>query len=482
MTFALEASRAVKPYFFEAPYPPSDVRVPAPFQLAGAEYALSRQNAIIGDPPGVGKTAQGILVSNALGAKSTLVICPASLRLNWEREVWMWSTLPNVTTYPVLKSADGISYNHNYAIISYDLLRNPSIMAAILGKKWDHVILDEAHYIKDPKGNARTVPICAPDGIPSVAGRFTLLTGTLLPNQPIEAYNAFRLLDWDAIDRASLDDFREQYYDFGEGWITKRRWNEAHKKFEFKQEWSTRVRNVPKNLDDFQRRLRTRLMVRRLRETVLPQLPARRWHLFPLEVSKDIREALKHPGWVAAKRFYEMDPSGFNSAVKIDGAISSARLALGIAKAPGVTDYCEELIEEGRSKLVVGAWHHEVLNYMRDRLEKYGLCYMDGGTSPKRKDAQVQEFRDNPEIRIMLGQTQPLGEGWNLEVAQDVVNAEPDWRPGVNEQLFDRVCRRGQKGAYVLGHLPVVPGSLDERIVGRAIEKDQVTYEALDAT
>ena len=81
----------------------------------------------------------------------------------------------------------------------------------------------------------------------------------------------------------------------------------------------------------------------------------------------------------------------------------------------------------------------------------------------------------------MLGQMQPLGEGWTLTAAQDVVLAEPYWVPGRNDQLLDRVHRFGQKGDMVIGHVPVVPDSLDERIMATVVSKDASIYKALDA-
>ena len=74
-----------------------------------------------------------------------------------------------------------------------------------------------------------------------------------------------------------------------------------------------------------------------------------------------------------------------------------------------------------------------------------------------------------------------LGEGCDLFAAQDVLLAEPDWVPGRNDQFLDRIHRLGQKGSYVMGHLPVVPGTLDEKIISVAIRKDKAIYEALDA-
>lgn len=471
------SSRAVEPFFFRAPYP--DVVTPKEYQFAGAEYALARDHALIGDAPGLGKTAEGILVSNALEAKHTLVVCPASLRLNWEREVWTWSTTPNVSTYPVLRAKDGVSLQANYVIISYDLLRNEAILDALMEQQWDHLILDEAHALKDPKGNKRTRIICAPDCLPSVVGRVTMLSGTILPNQPIECYNACRLLNWEAIDCASLEDFREYYYAEGEGFIMKPV-VEGGKRV-YKKQWSKNVRNVPRNHADLQYRLRKHIMVRRLKEQVLHELPPKQWHVFPLELNADIRQVLKHPGWAAAERLYDMDADLFARNVPIDGDLSTVRRMLGEAKMKQVASYIDELLLSGAEKIVVGAWHRSVLAFLKERLSSWGLRYMDGTTSSTAKQAAVDAFQGDPSVRIILGQMLPLGEGWTLTRAQDVVFAEPDWVPGKNDQLLDRINRMGQTGAYTIGHVPIVPGSLDEKILGTAVWKDQNIHLALDA-
>jgi SWI/SNF-related matrix-associated actin-dependent regulator 1 of chromatin subfamily A len=468
------ASRAVEPQFYEAPVPPD--RKAKRYQHAGVEYILARNNGIIGDQPGVGKTAQGIFLSNAINARRTLVVCPASLRLNWEREIWQWSMKENVKTYPVGKASDGISSEADYVILSYDLLRNPAILEAIMDLRWDHFIADEAHALKDPKGNKRTRVICAPDAIPSVVGRITLLTGTLLPNQPIECYNAIRLCDWDAIDKASLEDFRKFYYEKGNGFVTvfDRNLGKTVTKF------SNSVLNQPKNMADLQFRLRKNLMVRRLKDQVLHELPPKQWHPFPLDITSDIRRAINHPGWKEAEKLYDLDPDGFAKAIPVDGAVSTARLELGLAKAPGVIGYIEDLLESGVEKVVIGAWHIQVMELMREKLKHYGLVYMDGRTSDANKQRAVDAFQTQAATRIILGQMLPLGEGWTLTAAKDVVLAEPFWVPGKNDQLVDRCHRLGQTD-NVIGHIPVVPGTLDERILGTVIEKDKNIYLALDA-
>lgn len=467
-SYAVERSWATEPEFYEAPHPPSVQ--PHPYQFAGAEFALARDHCIVGDAPGLGKSCEGVLISNAMKAKKTLVVCPASLRLNWEREVWLWSTTPNVLTYPVLKASDGVSLEADYLIISYDLLRNENIYSAIMDARWDHVILDEAHYLKS-RDTKRTQLITAPDGLPSVTGRFTLATGTLLPNQPSEAYNSIRLCNWDAIDRASYEDFRNFYYGEGEGFVTIRG----------KRQWSNRVRNQPRNLDDLNERLRSKVMVRRLKEHVLTQLPPKQWHPFPLVVTSLMKEALKHEGWAEAQRLYEMNAHAFDRGVPVDGAISTAMRLLGEAKAPSVADYIDDLFDSGIKKLIVAGLHLSVLKYLRERLAEYGVVYIDGSTSPTKRQLAVDAFQNDDKVGIILGQMLPLGEGWTLTAAQDVVFAEFNWVPGRNDQMLDRINRMGQMGDYTIGHIPVVPGTLDERVLATAIEKDVSIHATLDA-
>lgn len=293
-------------------------------------------------------------------------------------------------------------------------------------------------------------------------------------------YNAVRLLNWDAIDRMSLEAFRNHYYDFGGGMIRGPVYDPAKGGWVNKVHWSDKVRNVPRNLDELQHRLRKHIMVRRLKEQVLHELPPKTWHPFPLEITAEMRRALKHPGWAFASTLYDMDPDAFSDGIPIDGAISTARKMLGEAKMPKVCEYIVDLLEGGVDKLVVTAWHTSVLHFFRDKLSKYGLVYMDGSTSAAKKQLAVDRFQNKDEIRIILGQTAVIGEGWTLTRAQDVVLAEPDWVPGRNDQALDRIHRKGQKGERVIGHIPVVPGTLDERVMSTAIRKDIAIYAALD--
>ena len=290
----LSQSWAKEPSFYEAPWPEGGKLTPLPYQHAGVEYRIQRKHGLFGDAPGLGKTAECILTSNAIEAKRTLVICPASLRLNWEREIWLWSTIENVSTYPILSAKDGVSLSHDYVIASYDALSNINIYHAMMEGFWDHLILDEAHYLKDPGGNIRTTRTVGGnkynkaekrftyfEGIVSRSGYITGATGTPMPNQPIEIYNMARLMDWEAIERMSLESFRDYYY--AEGYGFKMGWYmTAGEVMKYGRHKGT-VRNKPRHLKELQKRLRSSFMVRRLKEDVMTQLPPKQYHLMPIQ-------------------------------------------------------------------------------------------------------------------------------------------------------------------------------------------------------
>ena len=490
-TSRIARSWATTPMFYEAPYPSEGRLVPSPYQHAGVEYRVQRRFGMFGDAPGLGKTAECILTSNTIEAKRTLVLCPASLRLNWEREVWLWSNIENVSTYPILSSKDGVSYAHDYVIASYDALRNDGIYTAMMGRRWDHLILDEAHYLKDPHGNVRTTRTIGGvrkdvhyEGLISRCDYVTGATGTPMPNQPIEIYNIARVMDWDSIGRMSLESFRNYYYDEGYGfkigWYEKKLPDGGMANVYGRHKGV--VRNVPRiaRVKELQKSMRGSWLVRRLKEHVLKQLPKKEYHLLPVEITAKIRQVMKHEGWVKAERLYDLNPDNFDQTIPIEGAISTARRLMGEAKVSIIISYCEQLLNEGVEKLIVSAWHHSVLDKLHEKLKPYGLVYMDGRTSITKKQAAVDDFQTKENIRIILGQQQPLGLGWTLAAAQDVVYAEFDWVPGVNDQLLDRAHRIGQKGSYVLGHIPYVPGTLEEKILNKVVDKARVIYAGLD--
>lgn len=453
------------------------VRMPADkelweFQKADIEYALQRNNTLIGDQPGLGKTPVAICFANEIAAKRVLVLCPASIRLQWVKRIREWTTMPwPYVVHPILHGRSGVHPTAQWTVVSYDLARTPAIGRALAEGFYDLLILDEAHYLKtSDSGRSRSVfggghdPKFAP--LASRSGAILALTGTPLPNRPREAYTLARALNWDCIDWMSEDRFRERFNP-----SMRREWFD-----EASGQNRVGVDERSGRHAELQNRLRANIMVRHMKRDVMTQLKLPVYDIIQLEETGPVKQALK------AERLLDIDPEHLEGAdAAVFGQIASVRKLMGIALAPQVADYIEMLIRGGEEKLVVFAWHIEVMNMLEKRLARYGLVRIDGSTGATRKERLVQRFITEPGIRIVLGNLLSMGTGTDgLQlVCNHALIAEPDWTPGVNEQAFDRLDRGGQT-RQVLGDIFVAPGSFAERVLAAALRKNQTTHKALD--
>lgn len=459
-----ERSFAVAPsQHFAAPAPPG--REYLPYQLAGIEYALDVPGCLIGDEPGLGKTIQAIGLANAAEARRVLVVCPAAVRPHWQRTVRDWSTLPDVTTYPILKASSGVNLSANYVITSYDLVRNKGIHGALCSREWDLIVLDEGHYLKSTDavrtravfGGGESTPFNR-DWLHEHGRRTLALTGTPLPNRPRECYTLTRGLCWDAIDWMSYDKFCYRYN-------PSRRMRSGH------------VREEVGRLPELRARLRTNFMVRRLKEDVLPDLPDKRYEMSYVEPNGAIRDALAH------ERLLDFDPDEiFRPDFVLDGEVATVRREMGEAKVPRVVEHVRYLLDVVEvPKLVLFSHHRSVMAMLLEALGRYGVAEVRGGLTPKARQEAIDRFIVDPRVRVFSAQLTAGGTGIDglQRVASRVVFAEPDWTPGVNEQAVDRCHRIGQ-GDNVVAEFLVAEGSMDEMVLNAMLGKVRTVFEALD--
>jgi SWI/SNF-related matrix-associated actin-dependent regulator 1 of chromatin subfamily A len=461
-----------------APDSDAHIRCPADqelwgFQKADIAYALRRTNTLIGDQPGLGKTPIAICFANEVRAKRVLVVCPASIRLQWMRKIRIWTCQPwPYTIYPIINSKCGVHPKAEWTVVSYDLLRSEPIMAALLKGLYDVLILDEAHYLKEATsrrtqalfGGGRN-QVLAP--LFGRCGATLALTGTPLPNRPREAFTLAKNLCHDSIDFMGEEAFQERFNPTQRIETIDKKTGRT--KF-FIDERSGRHAEL-------QNRLRANFMTRHLKREVMTQLKMPEYDIVQLDsMTPAIKEALK------AESLLEIDPEHLEGAdAEILGDVSTVRKQMGIAMAPAVADYVDTLIEGGEEKLVIFAWHIEVLNILEKRFAEYGVVRVDGKTGSVRKEARVKKFIEDPTVRIILGNILSMGVGTDglQEVCNHAIIAEPDWVPGNNIQCFDRLDRGGQNSA-VQGDICVVPGSFAERVLATALRKNQTNHKALD--
>lgn len=448
---------------YRAPHPSPDGKEPMLFQNAGVEYAVNRRNTLIGDEMGLGKTVQAILIANAIGARRVLVICPASIRLNWAREIRDWSVIPNVRTYPILKSSYGVSPLAHYVICSYDLARNPAIHSALCQNEWDLLVLDEGHYLKSI--DAKRTRAVFGGGLDSFkdswlakrSRHIVTMTGTPLPNRPRECYTLTRGMDWESIDFMSYDSFQYRF--------------NPSARVSAKHTLEEKGR-----LPELQARLRCNIMVRRLKKDVMPQLPDKRYELTYIEPNGAIREVL------AKEALIDFDPEQlFNPDFSLEGTpISTLRREMGLAKLPRVIEHLKYLFDVVEvPKLVVLCNHKEVMDALANEFGSYGVRQNRGGMTTLAKDNSKLDFI-NGNARLFIIQLETAAGIDGLQhVASYVVFAEAAWTPGSNEQCVDRLHRIGQHDNVVAQFL-VSEGSFDEKVLHTVVGKAQVTHIALD--
>jgi len=447
-----------------------------PFQRAGVEYAMSKPHALIGDQPGLGKTSQAICVANEMGAKRVLVICPAAIRVQWVLNIRRWTTMPwgQCVIHNILQAKHGVHPNANWTVCSYELAAHPGIGTALAKGTYDLMILDEAHYLKtaDSKrtraifggGRERAFPALC-----ERAGKILALTGTPLPNRPREAYSLARALCFDAIDWASEDDFKERY---NPSKVVERTLANG-RTVRFKDEKTGRS-------FELQNRLRSHFMVRREKHGprgVMKQLHMPIYDIVQLEKTGAVKQALE------AESMLHIDPENLTGAdAKVLGHVSEVRRMMGIALAPQIVDYVKMLIDGGTEKLVVFAWHTEVLNILENGLSRLGVVRIDGSTSATARPARIKQFQTDPSIHLCIGNMLAMGVGTDglQAVASHALIAEPDWVPGNNIQAVDRLDRGGQ-GRQVQADIFVAPGSFAERVLASALRKLNTINKTLDA-
>jgi len=447
-------------------YPVPDGREYMPFQTAAVYNLLDHGGGIIADEPGLGKTIQAIAYANALGAKSVLVIVPAAVRLQWKREILLWSVIPKVTVETIFAGSQSTWNSPNYLVCSYDLARNHGIHAAICSRDWDLLITDEGHYLKTNDALRTRAIFGGGDGyfhdkwIAKHCDHHVSLTGTPLPNRPRESYVLARGMNWPAIDYLSKDAFMYRYNPSVRSEIT--------------------GRNIEKKgrLPELNARLRCSVpMIRRLKADVLPQLPPKRYEMTYLEPNGNVQRILKEEALI------DFDPKVlFNPDFKLGGTpISTLRREMGEAMVPEVLEYLKYQINIVElPKIIVFAHHKVVIAAIAEGLARHGVVLHVGGMSPKKKAESIHRFVNDPRVGVFLGQLDTMEGVDGLQtVTEHVFFPEAAWTPRGNEQCVDRAHRMGQRGDVIARFL-LIEGSFNEKVLHTVMSKVPDIHETLD--
>jgi SWI/SNF-related matrix-associated actin-dependent regulator 1 of chromatin subfamily A len=451
-----------------------------PFQKAGVAYAFSRPAVLIGDEMGLGKTIEAIGVINAGSKpKSVLIVCPATLKGNWKKELEKW--LVYKLRVGVVMPKDDWPYAADVVILNYDILDR--YQKEIRERNWDYFICDEAHYLKNMR-TKRTIQVLGgtkgKEKInPVPAHKRIFMTGTPIVNRPKELWPIIHSLDpsrW-----TSFYKYAHRYcgaYHNGWGWNF----------------------NGASNLEELQETLRSTILIRRLKSEVLKELPPKIRQVIELPANSAAQKVIEEEWdvWKTNKEKVEelhrrideaivlKDIDEYRSTVKalqseVKGltlnVMSLVRHAVAIAKIPMVIEHLKNVLESG-NKVVVFAHHHDVTDALAKEFIGVSVV-VDGRVPPSKRMELVDSFQMNDEIRLFIGSTQAAGTGITLTASSHVVFAELDWVPGNLSQAEDRTHRIGQEDSVLVQHL-VLGGSLDAHMAKVIVQKQEVIEKALD--
>lgn len=441
-----------------------------PYQRAGVEYAMAAfergNGCIIGDEMGLGKTIQAIACINALeDVKRVLIVCPNSLKLNWRNELRKWLT--KKMRIQVQKAGQVYFGDHvDILIINYDIVAKYPQLAK---SQWDMRIIDEAHYLKNPKAK-RTV---ATLGIWS--RRKLTLTGTPIENKPIEIFSLIN--DIDPARWKSRFTFGKRYcngQNNGWGW-------------DF---------DGSSNAEELQDALRSTIMIRRLKSQVLKELPAKRRQV--VEISSDkIGPMLREEDriWKASQGDIEQlranielakaneDFLKYKAAVEtlneIQGVafdeMAAVRKEIGLAKVDSSIEFIQDALEGG--KVIVFAHHLEVVEALKQAFPQAAVI-TGNVTKIEDRQAAVERFQGDPACNVFIGNL-AAAEGLTLTAADHVIFVEAQWVPGKLQQMEDRAHRIGQTRSVLCTYL-VLEDSLDARMLRACVDKLDVIDKTLD--
>lgn len=423
----------------------TDLETPFPYQMEGAAFLAQRTYGFIADEMGLGKTAQAIIACDTVGASTILVVCPASVKWNWEREFERFSPMGHRVT--IIETAKDAIPADGVVVISYDMAT--TLAHKLRSRPWDVLITDEAHYLKD-RSAKRTKAIYGRGanypGIAAKAAHVWALSGTPAPNHADELYTHVRAA---GLTNESYWDFTFRYCsgfesDFGFKIMGHKNVDELKallKKFMLRRT-NVDVKNELPPLD-FQQIYVERSNVR-LDPYFYEQIQARRitesQFFGELKVADTtLRSALQS--------VYQTKTPNENRLTILEGMQASSvslRRFIGLAKVGNICDIIkDELKNHAYDKIVLFAVHQSVIEEARILLGDFNPVTLYGKTPADKRQKNIQKFMTNKYCRVFIGNIEAAGTGIDglQKAACEVAFLEQDWVPSRNAQAIMRVHR-----------------------------------------
>jgi SWI/SNF-related matrix-associated actin-dependent regulator 1 of chromatin subfamily A len=434
------------PYFTECEvevnwekYEEMDVmgRHPYEHQKEGIKFLVCRKGAILADDMGLGKTYQSIVAALEVDAKKVLVICPASVKISWQREI------ESFDQKAIIVSGSKWPEVGRFTVINFDILKNFHTIGEptkdkngnfnphnrnIVNEKYDLVIIDEAHKIKDHKTQRGQIAneIALTYGIE----RVWELTGTPIANRPMDFFNILKMIKSPLADNWKF--FAQRYCDA-------KRFHKTLKNGQRRQIWIT---NGASNLDELAIRTKNSLL-RRLKTEVL-DMPDKTVSTIYHKLSKRGEREYESIWDEYMEKRAEEGKRKISDLSKDIVELGLLRKFIAMETIPNTIELAKDAIEQGQ-KVVIFTTFTDELNEIADNFTNSECVIHNGKMTANAKQKSVDSFQNNKKCKVFIGNITSAGVGITLTEGTVVIFNSFSWVPGDNEQAEDRCYRIGQK-------------------------------------
>lgn len=427
-------------------------------QKLGIEFLKKNKKAILADSMGMGKTRQAIMAAGESSNRGIVIVCPASLKINWEREIHMIYPEDRViivnsgkaTHNAGIEKPEGV-----WTVINYELL--PKYIETF--KTWiengyiETIIIDEAHYIK---GKA-TIRTKATLELAEKASRVYLLTGTPVLNRPIELFNMLKAIGHPLGKVRSIfvkkfcggqpkTIIRDLYN--GKTFFVSPKQSYAFRQPQYKKYFfidetgATHIEELRGYVKDF--------MLRREKNEVL-DLPEKIITEVECELESEHRRKYDN-AWDEYIAWIEAHPDASRNVENIKSAqqlveIGKLKQICSIAKIKRISADMENTVEQG-NKIIVFSQYTNTIAAIAEKMRenKIGYATLTGQNNMEERQQAVDDFQTKDEVKVFIANIKAGGIGINLTAASIVIFADMDWSPEINNQAMDRAHRIGQTG------------------------------------
>ena len=419
-------------------------RPPLEHQKEAIQKLVENKKFILADDMGLGKTTSTIIAALESESKKVLIICPATLKINWKREIENYS---DKQVY--IAEGKNFSTDADFVIINYDIIKNfhdtkKKGESQILDANFDLVVVDEAHYIKNATAQ-RTKLI---NDLVKKVDRLWLLTGTPMTSRPIDYFNLLSLIESPVAKNWMAYAIRYcQGYQFNVG--GRKIWNVMG----------------ASNLEELRDRT-AGLTLRRLKENVL-DLPDKIITPVYLRLKSKMYEEImgEYYDW------YDKNPEESKSLTVQFTKLTKIRQVIADEKIAQTIEIAENIIEQGK-KVIIFCNFTNSLNKICEHFGKSSVK-IDGSMSKPERQHSVDSFQESDKVKVLVGNIKAAGVGLTLTAAEAVIMNDLSFLPSDHAQAEDRAYRYGQKN-NVLVYYPIFENTIEGIIYDILNNKKQV--------